>query len=240
MTKARSEPQPSEPFTGFDESGGQVVPLPEMFFNQLIHEIDSLAELKLLLYVFWRREHVEGIFRFFRRQDFTADENFMLGLARKSQLAEQLLDDALQMAVKRGTLLQVDLATGASEQTIYCLNTPRGRVAVAAILRGDWVPELDEMEYTLPRQVPNIYKLYEENIGPLTPMIADMLREAEDTYPQDWIRKAIQIAVQNNARSWRYVEAVLNRWQTEGTHGRKDRRDSPEARRKYAEWDTSE
>jgi hypothetical protein len=43
---------------------------------------------------------------------------------------------------------------------------------------------------------PNLYRLYEENIGPLTPLVADALRDAENTYAIEWIEEAIRIAVQ--------------------------------------------
>ena len=34
------------------------------------------------------------------------------------------------------------------------------------------------------RRAAEIFRLYEENIGPLTPLIAETLGEAEDTYPR--------------------------------------------------------
>jgi len=40
-----------------------------------------------------------------------------------------------------------------------------------------------------PPERPNIFKLYEENIGPLTPLIADALKDAEKTYPPEWVPK---------------------------------------------------
>jgi hypothetical protein len=42
------------------------------------------------------------------------------------------------------------------------------------------------------------------------------LRDAENTYPAEWIEEAMKIAVQYNKRSWRYVESFLRRWATEG------------------------
>ena len=75
-------------------------------------------------------------------------------------------------------------------------------------------------------------------------MIADALGEAEDTYPTHWIEEAIQIAVERNKRSWRYAEAILERWQREGRDARKeklkDRRDPEEARRQYIEGEFSD
>ncbi len=63
---------------------------------------------------------------------------------------------------------------------------------------------------------PNAFRLYEENIGPLTPMLADALRDAEKTYPQGWVEDAITIAVTANVRRWNYIAAVLKRWQESG------------------------
>ena len=44
----------------------------------------------------------------------------------------------------------------------------------------------------------------------------DELRDAEQTFPAEWIAEAMRIAVARNARNWRYVRAVLERWQKEG------------------------
>ncbi len=90
------------------------------------------------------------------------------------------------------------------------------------------------MPVALDLERPNIFRLYEENIGPLTPLIADTLREAEQTYPTDWIEEAIRKAVLNNARHWRYVEAILRNWKEKGRDDT-DRRDSEKDRRRYIE-----
>jgi DnaD/phage-associated family protein len=66
-------------------------------------------------------------------------------------------------------------------------------------------------------------------------MIAERLREAEDDYPSQWIEDAIRIAVENNVRKWRYVEAILEDWRTKGRDEREDFRDTEKARRSYLE-----
>ena len=63
---------------------------------------------------------------------------------------------------------------------------------------------------------PNIFQLYEQNIGLLQPIIAEQLQEAEDTYPAEWIEEAFTIAAEQNVRNWRYVRAILDRWLAEG------------------------
>ncbi len=63
---------------------------------------------------------------------------------------------------------------------------------------------------------PNIFVLYEQNIGLLSPLIADQLRDAANQYPHEWIEAAFREAVQYNKRSWKYISAILRRWETEG------------------------
>ncbi len=63
---------------------------------------------------------------------------------------------------------------------------------------------------------PNIFTLYEQNIGLLAPLIADELRDAADHFPSEWIEDAFRLAVQYNKRHWSYIRAILRRWETEG------------------------
>ncbi|MBM3141262.1 MAG: DnaD domain protein, partial [Chloroflexi bacterium] len=58
--------------------------------------------------------------------------------------------------------------------------------------------------------------VYEAEIGMLTPAVATALAEAEARYPAGWIVDALQEAATRNARSWRYAEAILARWEAEG------------------------
>jgi DnaD/phage-associated family protein len=62
----------------------------------------------------------------------------------------------------------------------------------------------------------NVFRVYEQNIGALTPMIAEALRDAEKTDSAAWVCAAIDEAVKNNARSWKYCEAILSRWRKDG------------------------
>ena len=63
---------------------------------------------------------------------------------------------------------------------------------------------------------PNVFSVYQVNIGLLTPMIADALKDAEQTFTPEWVIAAIQEAVKSNARSWKYCEAILRRWSRDG------------------------
>ncbi len=116
------------------------------------------------------------------------------GWARPLRAAQAVIDNALEQAIKRGTLLQASLDFENGPQEIYFLNSPKGRAALRAIQSGNWrlTGETQELASAV-SEPPNIFRLYEENIGPLTPMIADELTEAEQTYPPAWIEEAIRI-----------------------------------------------
>jgi DnaD/phage-associated family protein len=64
----------------------------------------------------------------------------------------------------------------------------------------------------------------------LTPLIADALKDAEQTYPPEWVAEALEIAVKNNKRNWKYAEAILRRFKEEGHAKEQDRRNSKELR----------
>lgn len=229
-----------KPFNGFAEGKVSFTSIPGPFFTQLLPEIDRLDELKVTVYVFWRLDRMEGTFRYLRCSDFLDDQRFMQGLGEDHNQSSVALDEALQRCVERGTLLEANVAFETGSEKIYFLNSPKGQAAVQAIAKGNWRPSGDpDYPLDLSLDQPNVFHLYEQHIGPLTPMIADTLRDAEDIYPDVWIEEAIRLAVENNVRRWSYVEAILNRWQEEGRHDRKDRRDTEKDRRRYAEWDKS-
>jgi DnaD/phage-associated family protein len=224
-------------FAGFPAGRLRTTPVPNLFFADLLPAIDHLGELKVTLYCFWRLSLKEGVFRYVRRADFLADEALLKGLALTRRDAEPVLEDALERAVARGTLLHVSIASANGIEDMYFMNTPKGRAAVEALTRGEWRPTGDpEAPVDLLVERPNVFNLYEQNIGPLTPMIADELRDAEESYPAAWIEEAIRLAVTNNARSWRYVLAILERWQSEGKHDRDDRRDTEKYRQRYLDY----
>jgi DnaD/phage-associated family protein len=181
---------------------------------------------------------MEGVFRYLRTRHFTEDEEFMAGLGKN---ATKVLADGLQRAVERGALLTAEVRLKDRSEPVYCLNTLRGQAAVEAIQSGNWQPSDDpEFPIKLSLEKPNIFKLYEQHFGPLTPMISEALKEAETAYPAEWVEDAIRIAVENNVRKWRYTEAILERWKEEGRDARRDQRDSEKDRKKYVQGEFSD
>lgn len=61
-----------------------------------------------------------------------------------------------------------------------------------------------------------ICKLYQSEIGFLSPLINDQIKDDIDTYPPEWFEPAISRAVEQNKRTWAYVRGILKNWQRKG------------------------
>lgn len=203
-------------FNGFPPGKTTQIRVPGLFFSELLPTIDHLAEMKVTLYCFWALQQQEGRYRYVRLAEMVEDELFLAGLGDKPETQRATLRDGLERAVARGTLLHVTLKFHNTDDEVYFMNTTQGRTAITAIEKGNWVPGDNMRPIELIVERPNIFVLYEQNIGSITPHIADQLREAETDYPQGWIIEAITIATERNIRNWRYINAILEGWHQKG------------------------
>jgi len=123
---------------------------------------------------------------------------------------------AIEIAIARGFLIRLrGAAPGGPELEWLALATP-DVVAVAQHDPGQLLPTSYQKEYPLRVDRPNVFALYEQNIGPLTPLLAQQLAEALERYPPAWVEAAIVEAVHYGRRNWRYIQRILERWATEG------------------------
>jgi DNA replication protein len=218
-------------FAGFPPGKSPYIPLPEQFFTALLPEIEDASELKVTLHLFWLLYRKHGEPRCASDRELLADPLLRRALRRQSdpRPLEERLRVALELALTRGTLLRVRVRVDDDVVTWYFFNTHRSRQAVGRLLRGELSPELlldlegpagrgDWGEHALTIEVerPNIFALYEQNIGLLPPLLAEELREAEEHFPHEWIEEAFRLAMQQNKRKWSYIRAILRHWEQDG------------------------
>ncbi|MBI2849822.1 MAG: DnaD domain protein [Chloroflexi bacterium] len=207
-------------FSGFP-ARMQFTPVPNLFFSSLLPRIDDIVELKVTLHIFRAVYSKKGNIRFVTRDELLNDRSLVAGLRDGDKTTSEVLGEALKMAVKRGTLIHLVLSRDGAPEDVYFLNTEADRKIVDKIKDGEMAltglkaggQSQPDVDIAPP---PDVFTLYEQNVGMLTPMIAEELREAEKIYPGDWIREAIAEAVKLNKRSWRYIERILERWLAEG------------------------
>jgi DNA replication protein len=223
-------------FSGFPAGEHPSVSLPEQVFTTLLPEIEDYAELKVTLHLFWLLAQKRGQPRCASERELAGDPILRRSLRRKGdpRPPEERLRAGLELAVARGSLLRVRLRLDDELVGWYFFNTESSRQAVAQLQAGELPAErLLELEglageagapfaagaVSVELDRPTIFLLYEQNIGPLVPLLAEELKDAEERYPEDWIVDAFREAVEQNKRNWRYIRAILQRWETDGKGG---------------------
>ncbi len=210
---------PLRGFSGFSAGKTRFTCLPNAFYTEILPIVDDLAELKAILYAFWRLDQAHGDIRYIRLNDVLVDLLFLESFAASASERETRVRSAFARAAQRGVLLEIKVLNDDSEEWLYFLNSTKGRGAIDRIRRGeigDLSLDLDDTVLDLARDRPNIYLLYEQNIGMITPMISEKLRQAERDYPEDWIGDAFNEAITNDKRNWAYISRVLQSWAEHG------------------------
>ncbi len=207
-----------EEFKGFPRSM-EFTPLPNLFFSKLLPAITDITELKVTLYVLAVLYRKRGYPCFVTVSELLGRSGLVKILANEAEPVAEVLRRTLKMAAERGTLLHVEMEKDEVTEDAYFLNTESNRGVVEKVSRGEielgggWV---GRQAAEPAEELPNIYALYEQNIGLLTPMIAEQLKDAEQVYPEGWIKDAFKEAVTLNKRNWRYIARILESWSTEG------------------------
>jgi DNA replication protein len=176
--------------------------LPDSFFTQVMPKIQNLVELKVVLHV----AHVilpKQVPSSRRSEGSITYGELKAEISRLlPDLGQEALRQALDLAVEHGALSRSTSNTNEVLEDVYSLTIDSGETPAV-----------------------NIFALYEQNVGIITPMIAEELKEAERVYPPEWIEEAFREAVALNKRSWRYIARILERWASEGKDSGEHKRD---------------
>jgi len=197
----------------------EFTPLPNLFFSSLLPQISDIAELKITLHVLALIYRKRGFPRFVTFSELLGSASLMSSLQGAAEPPDEMLRNALKKAAERGTILHMVIEREGASEDVYFLNTGSNRQTVAKIRNGEL--KLGGLKargpaYVEAEEPPDIFTLYEQNVGMLTPLIAEELREAVKLYPESWIRDAIKEAVLHNKRNIKYIVKILESWVAEG------------------------
>lgn len=210
-------------------------PVPNIFLNSVMPGIIDISELKVILHLFRLIYFKKGTPKFVTFTELSGDASLITGLQESGRKFGIILRQALESLTRKQIILHITLSDG-NEEDVYLLNTEANRDAVEKIKNGEMHLSGLGTKHVSPEIIvekqADIFTLYEKNIGLLTPMIAEELRDAEKNYPEIWIIDAIKEAVKAGKRNWRYIFAILERWATEGksdgTHLRDYKKTDPD------------
>ncbi len=191
-------------------------PIPNLVFSSLMPQITDIAELKVLLTIFELIYPKKGSLRFVTGHELLGHSEIT---GSEGKPAQEILRKALEGLENKQAILHLASTNGDKKDDVYFLNNEANRMAVEKIKSGEIkLPGL-KLEAHVPEDTAapsDIFTVYEENIGMLTPLLADELKEAQKEYPENWIKDAIKEAVAQNKRSWRYISRIMEHWSVEG------------------------
>lgn len=226
-------------------------PKPKRNYSQLPHalvdmlpEITSLSELKVVLYTL---RHTWGFSEYGKPKRLTIDE-FMNGRKRTNGsrydrgtgLSNNSVINGLRDAEEHGfVVIDVDDHDKGRIKKYYRLKIDDSKTwgSEPQDLKSDMQnvhsysakdahrTEKDTLENNQPPEEQpraRIFRLYEELCGQtIGSFVYDELKDAQQSYPAEWIEDAFKEAMLNNAKSWKYVRTILERWSREGRVDRK-------------------
>jgi len=133
-------------------------------------------------------------------------DNYLQRIERYKDETNERTSNAYQLNI---TKLYDHVVTGES---------PRDDLRVTTVVTGEspessLEPSFKKLEEEATAQ---LAKLYTENLGMITPIAADWIKEAVEEYPPEWYRPAFEEAIKNNAHTWAYIAAILKRWKAQG------------------------
>jgi DNA replication protein len=210
----------------------EVTPIPNAFFSHVLPALADPDEVRVVLHAFFAI-HCKRVFpRFVAREELIAAEPLCAALGRD---AEARIARAVQSAIEKDVLIRVD----AAGRELFFINDEQGRRSAARVRAGELAiaPPAEPLDEPLTPEEPGaLTELYETNFGPLTPLIAEQIADAQQRFPAAWLPRAMKLAVTANVRRWNYVLAILERWQNEGINVDEETGRDPESDRLWQRY----
>lgn len=88
----------------------------------------------------------------------------------------------------------------------------RGAIATAPESSFNHPESSDNDDSDMAQKIKILSNLYSDNVGPITVLGADLIRNMAIDYPESWYKPAFEIAVKNNARNLNYINTILRGW----------------------------
>ena len=209
----------------------QSAAIPHVFFTDVMPRLTDAVALAVAVSAFHLLAKKKGFPRYLIREDFDADPGLSTFIENSPIAdAEWAIGAALEQLVAIEMVLPLAIGADGDEQDLYFLNAPADRRGLETMRAGAVTPPR-VMRRPVASGSSSAYALYESLIGPVSPLMADELADAERLYPADWLEAAFREAAAQNARSWRYVSRILERWAIEGPDDEKtERNDAGDSR----------
>jgi DnaD/phage-associated family protein len=198
------------------------IPIPISFLTELLPAMTDLAEIQVFLATARLVLESGDIGTPVEEPVIVRDRalRHALRVVGSGNEPDNRIATGLELAVGRGVLLRFRTVDRQDERVWYAISTPAARLSIQRMVSGSDAPPRSLWHGNQAPRVeperPTVFRLYEQNIGLLSPIIAEQLVRAMERYPRDWIEDAIGEAVAYNRRNWRYIQRILQQWAVTG------------------------
>lgn len=202
-------------FAGFP-ARARATAIPNVFFSDVLPQLTDLTELGVVLFALRAVLGKRGFPRYVTGAEIENDPSLAAFLSN-AKAPDDAISSGLRRAVHAGVLLSLAVEREGRTVPLYFLNAPSDRRGMDAVRAGAVdVGHVVHTPATASVEPSGVVALYESLVGTLSPLLLDELTEAERLYPYAWLEAAFREAAAQNARSWRYVATILERWAAEG------------------------
>ena len=183
--------------------------VPNDFFI-MARDMDK-AELKVVLYI------IRETFGYHRETCEVSIRELAIGAGLTARNAYNGAEKAIERGLVEKTVSSTHKTTWravvAEDTALY----PLRQRTVSLRKSKPPVKEIKETKEKEDEQA-QVFRAYSSEIGILTPMIADSINEwIKDGFPIKWMCDAIHEAALQNKRNWKYCEAIIKRWDAQGS-----------------------
>ena len=193
-----------------------MIPVPAQLFTEILPRLHNESQLRATLYTWYAIMSKGSGQRYVYLSQLLTDPVLLSWFTHLG--GKNGIQRGLDQSCREGIFLQLQIG---EDDKILAPNDESGARLITD-MKSESVAHHNQSRDSSPETnyertvVSNVVEKYENEIGMLTPVIADMIAIAEQMYPTTWILEALDIAAQSNARSWKYVTAILARWKNEG------------------------
>ena len=198
------------------KTGQKMIPFPVQLFTEILPRLHNESQLRATLYTWYAIASKGSGQRYVYLSQLLTDPVLLSWFTHLG--GKNGIQRGLDQSCREGIFLQLQIG---EDDKILAPNDESGARLITD-MKSESVAHHNQSRDSSPETnyettvVSNVVEKYENEIGMLTPVIADMIAIAEQMYPTTWILAALDIAAQSNARSWKYVTAILARWKNEG------------------------
>ena len=148
-------------------------PTPNLVFGKLLDEIKELNDLKFILRIIWMINQAKRVPKYITLEEIISDRIINAIIPKPNTEPDTFCKSILNKPQLLNLFLYHEININQSNTAVVALNTARNKTMLNKIKGLDKFDSVFQPNGDVSEESPNIFKLYEDNIGTLNPIITD-------------------------------------------------------------------